>query len=72
MERPIEKECDHKFVFRGLHVQGEETTHTVVPRMTLYEVYFCEKCLEKKKVVVEWGHHIKVPEGASTSGYGFR
>lgn len=72
MAQGVKDVCEHKFAFRGLHVEGKQTQSTVVGYKTLYEVYFCEKCLEKQRKVVSSGYHIKVPAGASTSGYGFQ
>jgi hypothetical protein len=62
---------DHKFVFRGFHVEGKEISDTSVPYKTLYEVYFCEKCLKTERKHVTAGTSIDIPPGASKSGYGF-
>jgi hypothetical protein len=68
----LPKPCEHKFAFRGLHVEGKETYSTCVSMKTLYEIYFCEKCLETKRKFIDSGYYMKVPAGASTKGYGFR
>lgn len=65
-------ECEHKFVYKGAHVTGEETWRTSVPMKTLFDVFFCEKCLVEKRKLIESGYHLKVPQNATTSGYGFR
>lgn len=62
--------CDHKYVYKGLHCKGEETHSTSVPWKTLYDVYFCERCLDEKKVTITSGYHIEVPENTVRSGYG--
>lgn len=68
----VSNKCNHVFKHKGLHVEGEETWRTSVPLKKLYDVYFCEKCLEEKRMLIETGYHINIPTGASCSGYGFR
>ena len=68
----MSEKCDHVYRYKGVHVEGKETHSTSVSLKTIYDVYFCEKCLEEKRKVINSGYHVRVPEGATTSGYGFR
>lgn len=63
--------CNHVFKYKSPHVEGRETYSTSVSMKTLYDIYFCEKCLEEKRKIINTGYHIKVPQNATTSGYGF-
>lgn len=65
-------ECEHKYQYKGPHVEGEEHDTLVVPWKTVYDVYFCGKCLEEKRKEITSGYHVKVPANATTSGYGFQ
>jgi hypothetical protein len=64
-------ECEHKYQYKGTHVEGKEHGSTSVSWKTVYDVYFCEKCLEEKRKEITSGYQIKVPANATASGYGF-
>jgi hypothetical protein len=47
----LSEKCEHKFAF--LRQQTEEVTWHNFKK---YDVYFCEKCLEYKRIEVSPGH----------------
>ena len=64
-------DCQHEYSYKGPHVEGRESHTTSVSMKTLYDVFFCKKCLKEEKKVISSGFHVKVPQNATTSGYGF-
>lgn len=46
-----EKKCDHKWVHLSTHYRKKEDRYAA--RFIRMDIFFCEKCCEKKEVVKE-------------------